>query len=50
MPVPPVLSEMRNWPDFEARMGVRDVTDEPDQPAYTFPVVFPGTPPSEARR
>ena len=38
-----------NWADFEARMGVRDVTDEPNRPAYALPVVFPGTPPSEAR-
>lgn len=45
----PMLPDGGNWADFEARMGVRDVTDEPDRPAYSFPVVFPGTPPSQAR-
>ncbi len=45
----PMLPEGGNWADFEARMGVRDVTDDPNRPAYTYPVIFPGTPPSEAR-
>ncbi|MDY7230353.1 hypothetical protein [Hyalangium rubrum] len=45
----PMLPDGGNWADFATRMGVRDVTDEPNRPAYTFSVVFPGTPPSEAR-
>jgi len=44
-----MLPEGGNWADFEARMGVRDVTAEPNRPAYNFPVIFPGTSPSEAR-
>lgn len=45
----PMLPDGGNWADFEARMGVRDVTDEPDRPASAFTVVFPGKRPSEAR-
>ncbi|NMO15187.1 hypothetical protein HPC49_01280 [Pyxidicoccus fallax] len=44
-----MLPDGGNWADFEARMGVRDVTDAPNRPAYTYCVIFPGTPPSEAR-
>jgi hypothetical protein len=45
----PMLPEGGNWADFEARMGVRDVTHAPERPAHTFPVVFPGTSPAEVR-
>ncbi|OJH41105.1 hypothetical protein [Cystobacter ferrugineus] len=45
----PMLPEGGNWADFEARMGMRDVTHEPNRSAYAYPVIFPGTPPSEAR-
>ncbi|MFY0579186.1 hypothetical protein ACN28S_37340 [Cystobacter fuscus] len=44
-----MLPEGGNWADFEARMGVRDVTHAPDRPASAYPIIFPGTPPSEAR-
>jgi hypothetical protein len=43
----PMLPEGGNWADFEARMGVRDVTHAPDRPASAYPIIFPGTPPSE---